>query len=183
MIACVRCFKEVSTTKIVGRKFTSLRHVYPIANLRMKREYSAAVMSPLFYVYEWCTDKRNCKSCIQIVDRKQHLPKRETNLSAGERHRRVMRNFDFQRQKIICVHCSKEQKRAAHRPTGLNSHIRLTKSKVLGNLFQKMSQCPDENCRECLRIEDRYNQTDKLQTQLQTPFRRVERWDKQDSLT
>jgi hypothetical protein len=61
-------------------------------------------------VYDWCTDKVNCKSCIRIVNREDETENSDSQLPSKERHKKVMQSFHFEKQKIICIHSGKEQK-------------------------------------------------------------------------
>ncbi|CAF0726028.1 unnamed protein product [Adineta steineri] len=59
-------------------------------------------------------------------------------------------------QRIICVHCEKEQKPDSQCPNKIQRHhCKPPLKRGRSKLFQKMPWCPDEQCTECLRIEDR----------------------------
>jgi ferredoxin len=106
-IMCMHCLKEVRINKNNGGTSVILRHPCDINNKRSKRGDLLSVTSNLFEIYEWCPDKNNCKSCIQIVE-KGDPEKDGRNMTPEERHREVMRNFDFDHKMIICMHCDKE---------------------------------------------------------------------------
>ena len=74
MIRCMHCRREVplETDSII---YIILRHCCLLNNVRVKSGRRARVCSNLFKVHEWCTDKGNCKSCIQIVDRQDEKKK------------------------------------------------------------------------------------------------------------
>jgi hypothetical protein len=68
-IVCMHCTKNVNQ-EISVNKCITLRHPCSSNNVRgEKNGRLIRVLSSLFMVHEWCTDKANCKSCIQIVDR------------------------------------------------------------------------------------------------------------------
>jgi hypothetical protein len=156
-IICMHCLAEVTTPKIKTTNRFQLRHGCATNKNRSKKTGRfLTVLSNLYTVHPWCPDKINCKSCIQRVDRNDDNEDDANHISAAERHRQVMRNFNFAIRKIICIHCGKEQKRSPTRPAILYSHgCSSGKKRVQGRLFHKMSWCPDAECQQCFRIENR----------------------------
>jgi hypothetical protein len=63
------------------------------------------------YIHKWCSDKTNCKSDIQIVDRTETVKNDPTKKERDQRHRKAMRNLNLEIQKIICFHCEKKETR------------------------------------------------------------------------
>ena len=115
----MHCLEEIYIKKDNTER--SLRHL--CAACSRKTEYGPllGVMSNLFYVQEWCPDKVNCKSCIQIVQREDPQIKGD-NMRLRDRQRMVLCSFDFNSEKIVCVHCRKEQKLQSDSRTAFNSH-------------------------------------------------------------
>jgi hypothetical protein len=154
-IVCVHCRKKVSRIKSHGR-YEKLIHCCSASKQRKTNGNLAQVNSHLYYVHVWCPDKGNCISCIQLLERKLESIEDEIELSPKARQRKTLRNFNFNLKKIICVHCGKEQKQGLQVTTEFNTHkCNMRKSQVRGRLFMKMPWCSDDNCKECLHVEDR----------------------------
>jgi hypothetical protein len=125
-------FEDLSLEQILLQSFTwkkerpdgclLLRHSCGANKNRAKNGGQVKLTSNLFSVHEWCSDKINCKSCIQIVSKQQDIENSGTYFTPMEIRREVMRNFDFDKQKIICVYCGKEQTSAKAGPTAINAH-------------------------------------------------------------
>lgn len=138
-IICMHCLSEVKMEKNRRADCFLLRHLCTTNDARTKRGEKPPLNSNLFTVHEWCPDKINCKSCIQIVVRNNDTENDACQLSPAERHREVMHNFNFDIRKIICVHCGTEQTRANAGPTIFNSHVCLKSNEsVRGRLFHKI---------------------------------------------
>jgi hypothetical protein len=152
-IVCMRCRIEVRWPKNNDGKSADLRHPCLANNGKAVGTGKLRVKSNLFYVYNWRTDKLNCKSCIQIVER--NTDTENYYLTPAQRHKRAMHNFNLKLQKTTCRHWGDEQRISSTGPTTLERHGCGERKYVPDRLFLKMPWCPRIDCTECLILEDR----------------------------